>query len=214
MPGKFPVAHRGLLVMCPSVIPRPMHYPISPSFPKGVQQVVQLNPSLVNWAYNLTKGITLADDSILMSVRAGYPSYPNAVKPPLVLIGDELAADTFWIGDLLNNWAENWITYWAGTNSTLPGNFVMSAFEDIAVSQALLFLSQVGRADPSRELILRSDYTVQPNNQTPAQFLFSENNGGLSGYTESLNDAYIVGGMVVKEISMDLPLDGSRVGSL
>ena len=181
----------------------PYATPDQPFFSNGVQQVVQLNTTLVNWAYNLTKGITLPDDSTLMSVRAGYSRYPNAVKPPFVLIGDELAADTFWIGDLLNTWAENWITYWTGTNSTLPGNFVMSAFEDIAVSQALLFLSQIGRADPSRELILRSasDYTVQPNEQTPAQFLYSENNGGLSGYTESLNDAYIVGSMVVKEIS-------------
>jgi purine nucleoside permease len=46
-----------------------------------------------------------------------------------------------------------------------------------------------------------SDYTVQPQGQTPAQFLFSENNGGLSGFQESLNDVYQVGSTVVRQLS-------------
>jgi purine nucleoside permease len=50
----------------------------------------------------LTKNTRLPDDSTLQQVRSGYPTYPNALKPPFVLEGDDLAADTFWIGDLLN----------------------------------------------------------------------------------------------------------------
>jgi purine nucleoside permease len=169
----------------------------------GVNQVYQLNTSLVNWAYRLTKRILLPDDSNLMQVRAGYPTYPNAVKPPFVLIGDDLAADTFWVGDLLNTWAENWITYWAAMGTAGPGNFVMSAFEDAGVSQALQFLTAAGKADNTRELVLRSasDYTLQPVGQTPAQFLATDVSGGLSGYQESLNDAYIVGSVIVKTIA-------------
>jgi purine nucleoside permease len=169
----------------------------------GVNQVYQLNTSLVNWAYDLTEGITLPDDSTLMQVRAGYPTYPNAVKPPFVLIGDDLAADRFWFGDLFNTWAENWITYWCKMGTAGPGNFVMSSQEDAGVSQALQFLTSAGRADNTRELVLRSasDYTLQPAGQTPAQFLASYVSGGFSGYQESLSDAYIVGSVIVKTIA-------------
>jgi len=108
----------------------------------------------------LTKNTHLPDDSTLQQVRAGYPTYPNALKPPFVLEGDDLAADTFWIGDLLNTWAENWISYW----TVSQGNFTMAAFEDTGIAQALQFLSQAGRADQNRLLVLRSasDYAIQP----------------------------------------------------
>ena len=169
----------------------------------GVNQVYQLNTRLVNWAYDLTKGITLPDDATLMQVRAGYRTYRNAVKPPFVLIGDDLAADRFWFGDLFNTWAENWITYWCEMGTAGPGNFAMSSQEDAGISQVLQFLTSAGRADNTRELVLRSasDYTLQPAGQTPAQFLASYVSGGFSGYQESLNDAYIVGSVIVKTIA-------------
>ena len=165
----------------------------------GVQQVYQLNGSLVDWAFQLTRNTMLPDDSTLQQVRARYPTYPNALKPPFVLEGDDLAADTFWIGDLLNTWAENWISYW----TVNQGSFAMSDFEDAGVLQALQFLTNAGLADQNRVLVLRSasDYTVQPQGQTPAKYLASYNSGGLSGYQESLNDVYQVGSIVVKTLS-------------
>jgi purine nucleoside permease len=79
----------------------------------------------------------------LQQVRAGYPGFPNALRPPFVLEGDDLAADDFWIGDLLNTWAENWFNYWTQRQRS----FAMADFGDIAVAQGLQFLSQAGRAD-------------------------------------------------------------------
>jgi purine nucleoside permease len=115
------------------------------------------------------------------------------------LEGDVLATDTFWIGDLLNTWAENWISYWTVNR----GSFAMADFEDAGVGQALQFLSQASRADQNRLLVLRSasNYTIQPQGQTPAQFLASENAGGLSGFQEALNDVYDIGSVVVKTLS-------------
>ena len=145
--------------------------------------------------------MSLPDDANLQRVRAGYPSYPNALKPPFVLEGDDLSSDTFWTGDLLNNWAENWITYWTAGQ----GSFAMSDFEDAGIGQALQFLSQAHRADQNRLLVLRggSDYSVQPEGATPAQFLKDENSGGLSGFQEALNDLYQVGHIVVIELSQN-----------
>ena len=157
----------------------------------------------------MTKNTDLPDDSTLQQVRAGYPTYPNALKPPFVLEGDDLAADTFWIGDLLNTWAENWISYW----TVNQGSFAMADFEDAGVGQALLFLSQVGRADKNRLLVLRgaSDYTVQPRRKTPAKLLASDNSGGLSGFQESLNDVYQVGSIIVKTLSSNWPTYANQI---
>ena len=137
---------------------RPYQPPSQPFNSNGVQQVYQLHASLVDWAFQLTQNTPLPDDSTLQQVRAGYPGFHNALKPPFVLEGDDLTADTFWIGDLLNSWAENWISYWTGGQ----GSFAMGDFEDAGVGQALQFLSQAGRADQNRLLVLRagSDYTV------------------------------------------------------
>ena len=90
----------------------PYQGPPQPFFSNGVQQVYQLNAKLVDFAFGLTANVQLPDDSNLQQIRAGYPTYPNALKPPFVLEGDDLAADTFWIADLLNTWAENWVSYW------------------------------------------------------------------------------------------------------
>jgi purine nucleoside permease len=177
----------------------PYEPPPQPFFSNGVQQVFRLKPSLADFAFRLTADVTLRDDSNLQRVRAGYPGYPNALKPPFVLEGDDLSSDTFWTGDLLNTWAENWITYWTAGR----GSFAMSDFEDAGIGQALQFLSQVHRANQDRLLVLRggSNYSVQPEGATPAQFLKDENSGGLSGFQEALNDLYQVGRIVVIELS-------------
>ena len=177
----------------------PYQPPSQPFNSNGVQQVYQLNAGLTDFAFKLTANVSLPDDSNLQQVRAGYPTYPIALRPPFVLEGDDLSADTFWIGDLLNTWAENWTTYWTAGQ----GSFAMSDFEDAGIGQALQFLSQVHRADQNRLLALRgaSDYTLQPQGQTPAQLLASDNSGGLSGFQEALNNLYQVGSVVVLELS-------------
>jgi purine nucleoside permease len=177
----------------------PYQQPVPPANSINGQQVFQLNPTLVSWAYHLTSGVTLPDDPNLQQIRAGYPTFPNAQKPPFVLQGDDLAASTFWVGDLLNTWAENWVSYWTHSN----GKFVMTAEEDAGVMQSLSFLTHAERADARRALVLRtaSDYSVQPQGQTPAQFLAGENGSGLSGFMESLNAAYLVASPVVNELA-------------
>ena len=162
-------------------------------------QVYRLDRGFVDWAFQQTANIIIPDDTTLQQVRAGYPTYPNALKPPFVLEGDDMASDRFWTGDLFNTWAENWISYWTNGRAS----FAMSAFEDTGVGQALQLLTQAGKVDRRRLLVLRSaaNYTVQPAGQTPAQFLFNENHGGLSGFLESLNSVYQVGSTVVSKLS-------------
>jgi purine nucleoside permease len=185
-------------------IPTGRNEPFQPPVPMPgstvPNQLFPLNPSLVNWAFELTKGINLPDDANLRKVRARYVGYPNALKPPFVMIGDTLSAGTFWLGGRFNAWAEGWVNYF----TMGAGNFVTSAEEDAGVMQALTFLSQAGKADLKRVLILRtaSDYVMPPPGETVATFLKREATAdGLSGFDEALNAAYIVAGPVVEEIS-------------
>lgn len=179
---------------------KPYQQPVPPANSIAGDQVFRLNPGLVRWAYGLTKDVLLPDDANLQAVRAKYTSFPKALKPPFVLIGDDLSAGTFWTGALLTEWAENWVKYWTHDK----GTFVMTAEEDAGVLQALTFLSQAKKVDLSRVLVLRtaSDYSVPPPGETAAAFLQGEATAtGLSGFVESLNAAYLVGSKVVDEIS-------------
>lgn len=180
----------------------PFQPPVPAPSSTGVNQQFPLNPSLVNWAFALTKQVNLPDDANLRKVRARYVGYPNALKPPFVLIGDTLSAGTFWLGSRFNAWAEGWVNYWTYG----AGNFVTSAEEDAGVMQALSFLSQVGKADLKRVLVLRtaSNYLMPPPGETVATFLKRETTpGGLSGFNEALNAAYLVASPVVDEISQN-----------
>ena len=161
-------------------------------------QVYTLNGKLQDWAYNLTKGVQLADDAGLQKLRASY-TQPTAQLPPFVLKGDDLASGTYWVGDKLNTWAENWVSYWTDGR----GKFATTLEEDTGVMQAITFLGHVHLADPQRVLILRSaaDYTVPPPGMTAADQLEADETGALPGYPQSLAAAYAAASPAVKELA-------------
>ena len=182
----------------------PYQQPVPPVNSINGQNAYTLNAQLVDWAYNYTKTIQLPDDSTLQQLRAPY-TQATAKMPPFVLEGDDLASGIFWVGNLLNIWAENWVSYW--TNG--QGKFATTLEEDGGILQAITFLSQVHRADPSRVLILRtaSDYTVPPPGLTAADLLKIDEGGGsssgyaFSAYAESLSSAYAVASPVVRYLA-------------
>jgi purine nucleoside permease len=167
--------------------------------PNGVNGY-HLNAGLVDWAFHLTEHVKLEDTSRLQAVRAGYPNYPNALKPPFVLKGDEVAASDWWLGERMNTLAQQWVAYW--TNG--KGRSVTTAMEDCGILTSLSFLAQTHRVTLDRVLVLRtgSDYTIPAKGQTAAQLLESEasEDDVLSAYMESLEAAYRVGSPVVNEL--------------
>jgi purine nucleoside permease len=162
-----------------------------------------LNASLANWAYRRTRSVPLADDAALRSIRRSYPErLTQARRAPFVFEGDDLAGDRFWLGRNMNDWAERWVPYWTSGG----GTFAMSDEEDAGIMQALTFLAHARRADLKRVLILRtaSDFTVPRRGQTLPQLIASDSGlTGGSAYRESLEAAYRVGSIVVKELATD-----------
>jgi purine nucleoside permease len=157
----------------------------------------RLNPAIVDWAYGLTREVALPDPEGLREWRAKYAGHAGAALTPRVMKGDTLSASTFWHGDLLNAWADRWVSYWTKGE----GVFFTSAMEDTGTLAALTRLANAGRVDLDRVLILRttSNFTMQHPGIGAAESLAGE---GLSysAFLPSLAAAYLVGRVVVDEI--------------
>jgi len=161
-------------------------------------EIYTLNADLVAWAFRLTQGIPLADSDALRNARARFPGFPNALKPPFVARGDVLSASTFWHGSKMDDWANEWTRYYTGGK----GNYMVAAMEDSGTLQALTFLSQSGRVDLKRVLVLRtvSNFDREAPGTTAAESLKTMIFGNYSAYIPALEAAQTVGDKVVRDI--------------
>ena len=166
-------------------------------------QVFRLEPGLVNWAYELTKDVKLLDTEGMAKRREEYTATPNAQRAPFVLKGDTLSSETFWHGQLLNQWANAWVKYHTGG----AGNYVTTGMEDTGTLQALTWLARAGRVDVRRALVLRtaSNFDGPKPGQTAAESLFGEKLASYSAFIPSLESAYGVGSVVVHELVANWP---------
>ncbi|NKF24751.1 purine-nucleoside phosphorylase [Solimonas marina] len=161
-------------------------------------KVFKLNGKLRNWAYDLTKTIKLDDSDKLRAIRAGYTDDPEARKPPRVMRGDNISANTFWHGKLLNDWATQWVRYWTHDQ----GQFVTTAVEDSGILEAIRFLDAGGKADFARVMLLRtaSNFSMQPNGMTAAESLAREVDG-FGALQPACEAHWRVGSAVVRELA-------------
>ncbi|HVU18634.1 MAG TPA: purine nucleoside permease [Candidatus Didemnitutus sp.] len=154
----------------------------------------ELNPRLVERAYSLSKDVTLMDTPEMQKYRATYTGFPNAQKPPFVLMGEVLGSNRYWHGEKMTQWANDWVKLM--TNG--KGNFVMTAMEDQGVSIALHRLAKMGKVDFNRFLVLRtaSNYCMPAPGQSVVQSLTAEYAGGGPAFEAE----WRVGTVMVHEI--------------
>jgi purine nucleoside permease len=121
--------------------------------------VFPLNAQLVAWAFEQTRGLKIPDDPDVAAFRAAYVSYPNAQRPPFVLLGDDFASDHYWHGKILTQFANDFVRDYTGGK----GNFVMADMEDSGIMNALTRLDGIHRVDINRVLVLRtaSNFSMQ-----------------------------------------------------
>ena len=158
-------------------------------------ELYTLNPTLVGWAFRLTKDVPLADTPAIRTARARFAGFPNALKPPFVTRGDTISGSTFWHGARMDAWANAWASYFTGGK----GNYMIAAMEDTGTMQALTFLASAGRVDLQRVLVLRtvSNYDREAPGSTPADSLKGLVMGNYSAYMPALEAAQTVGAKVV-----------------
>ncbi|EAQ95865.2 nucleoside hydrolase [Congregibacter litoralis] len=125
-----------------------------------------LDSGLSEWAYQLTRNTPLMDTEAMQAFRKEFTNYPLAQRPPFVTRGDTLSASTYWHGEKLNEWANDWLKVYAGESA----EFMTSNMEDSGTLTALHRLGRIDRVDPRRVLILRtaSNYTMPPRGRSAA----------------------------------------------
>jgi purine nucleoside permease len=177
---------------------QPFEQPVEPR----PGQVYALNAALAQWAFELTRATPLEDSDHLKEIRAGFDG-AAAQRPPLVAIGDEVSSSTYWHGKLMDAWAADWMRYFTGGK----GEFATTAMEDTGTLQSLQFLSNAGRVDLRRVLVLRavSNFDRQPRDLSAAQSLAHQRIGKYEAYLPSLEAAYRVGHVVVNELLTHWP---------
>ena len=165
-------------------------------------QVYALNPSLAEWAFNLTRTVPLADSDHLKEIRSHFDG-EAAQRPPFVTMGDEISGSTYWHGKILDAWAAQWVPYFTGGK----GVFATTAMEDTGTLQSLQFLANAKRVDLNRVMVLRtvSNFDRQPTGMSAAESLANQRIGAYSGYLPSLEAAYTVGHTVVNELLTHWP---------
>jgi purine nucleoside permease len=165
-------------------------------------EVYHLEPGIVDWAFQLTKNVTLPDSDAMQAARAPYAE-ANARRPPFVMKGDTLSSGTFWHGALLNEWASDWVSYHTGGQ----GEFVTTTMEDTGTLQSLTLLAKAQRVDLNRVLVLRtaSNYDCPQPGVTPAENLARLKPGSYPAFLPALEAAWRVGNTVVENLVGNWP---------
>ncbi len=118
----------------------------------------QLNSELVNWAYQTSKDTRIEDGVGISRFRQQFSGV--ASKPPFVIMGETLSSSTYWHGELMNQWANDWVRL----HSSPDMNFMTTNMEDSGTLTAISRLARRGLVDSQRVLVLRtaSNFTVPP----------------------------------------------------
>jgi purine nucleoside permease len=159
--------------------------------------VIRLNLALQRWAYTLTKDTPLPEDAAMKSLRLRFPNQPGTVSGPRVRTGANLATEIFWSGAKMDAWAHRWVAF----ETDGVAHLGTTAMNDTGTLLALQSLTQQGKADWNRAVLLRtaSNFDMPPPGVTPAENLANEKHGAYTAYLPSLEAAYIVGHRVVAE---------------
>jgi len=158
----------------------------------------RLNRQLVDWAYSITRNLELTDTANLAEYRKFYDGYPLAQRAPFVTVGDTLSSSTYWHGELLNLWANDWLHVYAGPDA----NFMTSNMEDSGTLTALHRLARTGLVDKDRILVLRtaSNFTMQPPGKSA---VWSKTTPYPDRGRPALESAFVVGNTVVQALLAD-----------
>ncbi|QGP79219.1 purine-nucleoside phosphorylase [Sphingobium sp. CAP-1] len=154
----------------------------------------KLNQSLAQWAYDRTRDVVIPDSPELQKARAAWKGYPNAQKPPFVLMGETLGALRYWHGPGRTQWARDWVKLWTGGK----GRFAMTNMESQSLAGTMAIAAKQGLVDPARVLVLRtgSNPSMPPPGRSAVESVADEGAGQVAAFEAN----YRVGVPVVHEL--------------
>ena len=117
-----------------------------------LSMALKLNQGLAQWAFDMTKGVAIPDNPALQKARMAWKGFPNAQRPPFVLMGETLGALRYWHGPGRTQWARDWVKLWTGGK----GRFVMTNMESQSLAGVMNVAAKQGLVDMNRMLVLRT----------------------------------------------------------
>ncbi len=150
-------------------------------------ELYRLDGRLVRRAYELSRGVKLADSAAARKARAAYP--PPANRPPAVIRCDTLSGDTWWSGEHLAQRAQAWTRLLTDGR----GRYCTTQQEDNATYAALQRGDAAGLVDARRVAVLRtgSDFDRPPPGGSSADNLldFADQGGFAPALTNLVRAA-------------------------
>lgn len=171
--------------------------PVIPAVPWTRSNLYELNGRLARWAYQQTKGLKLEDDAKVQIFRTQYVGFPNAQKPPFVLMGDTFASDYYWHGGTMTQFARDWVKLFTAGK----GVFAMTEMEDSGFMNAVERLAEMKRVDQERVMVLRtgSNFSMPPHGHQAVESLTMPYIGGRIAF----ESAWLCGSTVLHKLMLD-----------
>jgi len=154
----------------------------------------RLNCGLVQWAFEMTRSIKIPDTPALAKQREAWQGYPNAQRPPFVLLGETLGSVRYWHGPGRTQWARDWVKLWTRG----LGTFVMTNMESQTAARTMDDFARQGFVDPQRVLVLRT--ASNASGPPPGVDALSTIGDEIPGQVAAYEANYRVGAPVVHEL--------------
>jgi purine nucleoside permease len=159
-----------------------------------------LNQGLARWAFAMTKDIVIPDTPELKQQREAWQGFPNAQRPPFVLMGETLGSVRYWHGPLRTQWARDWVKLWTHGE----GVFAMTNMESQSAARTMATFTQLGFVDPQRVMVLRTG--SNPSGPPPGVAALATIGDEAPGQVAAYEANYRVGAPVIHEILQHWPL--------
>jgi purine nucleoside permease len=194
IPADWPYGLFAIGAMQPNTLPTDANSFGSVESAEELGMAYALDQGLARWAFALTREVKIPDSPQLAKAREAWKGFPNAQRPPFVLMGETLGSVRYWHGPKRTQWARDWVKLWTGGK----GTFAMTNMESQSAARLMKTFGRLGFIDNSRVMVLRtaSNPSGPPPGVTALDTIGDEAPGQVAGYEAN----YRVGAPVVHEI--------------
>jgi purine nucleoside permease len=199
IPAGWPYGLFAIGSMKPNTLPTDPNSFGSVESPEELGMAYPLNQTLARWAFELTKNVAIPDTPALKKQREAWKGYPNAQRPPFVLMGETLGSVRYWHGPRRTQWARDWVKLWTGGK----GVFVMTNMESQAAARTMKTFTKLGIVDVKRVMVLRT--ASNPSGPPPGVDTLATIGDEAPGQLAAYESNYRVGAPVVHEILANWP---------
>jgi len=194
IPASWPYGLFAIGAMKPNTLPSDPNSFGSVESADELGMAYALNKDLVMWAFAMTRAVVIPDSPTLQKQREAWKGFPNAQRPPFVLLGETLGSVRYWHGPRRTQWARDWVKLW--TNG--QGVFAMTNMESQSAARMIKTFGKLRLVDPNRVLVLRT--ASNPSGPPPGVDALATIGDEAPGQVAAYEANYRVGVPVVHEI--------------